>query len=1212
MKVAALPENESERLQALAEYEVLDTPPDPLVDGVTELAARICDAPIALVSLLDHERQWFMSNYGLAGIRQTPREISFCSHAVLGDSLLEVRDASKDFRFHDNPLVVGDTKIRFYAGVPLRDPRGFGLGTLCVMDRTARTLTDSQRRALADLSHRLVELLVERKAARGLLGGDRLGLTSGTSVGIWEWDIRSGQLYVSPRVSRLLGYAAGARECDFIGWAERVHPDDRARVAAVINRARTEADEWFDAGFRLKHKSGAYVQVRLRGLTLRDEGARAVRMAGSVIDIGAAIQAEVVVNTVGRDTELTLVRANRALQMLRECNRLLVRAQSESELLKNICHLIVDHGGYRFAWVGIAYDDPGKTVRPVAKAGIDDGYLDRVKISWADTVRGQGPTGRAIRQRTIQVCRNMEEGDAFAPWRREAAQRGFLSSIALPVFAGRGGPGSLNIYSERADPFDAAEVDLLRELSWDLAYGMAALRTRSEHRRGQQQLRLFRVLLEHSSDLIYVVDAPSGRVLDANNAVSLRLGYTRGEVLRMRVADFSALASRQPWTDYLDRLEAAGSLVTEGRHRTKSGEIVPVEINARLVEHDNRSYVIAVTRDITERKRQQEQIERQARVLRMQSGVNAAVLHITNRDELLQEACRLATEVGGYNHATFSIVENGGRHAIPRFRAGDGSVLPEPAIIEIGDGTVPDTSLSGRALRTRKIEVCGDLRQSEPPVAMRERAIELGYRSMVALPLIVDGQPVAALMLISRDAGLVRDAELLGYLQQMMASLSFALRSQQHADTVQFLACYDQLTGLAKRSLFCERVQQVLRHNVVLNNRLAVVAFDVRNLSNLNDTFGRQFGDLVLQKIAERFKHFARSDEDTGYLGGGTFVLLEPQLAGGDESMRSLLEASVFGDPVEIEGRTIRLSCCCGIARYPEDGIDSGTLVQRAEAALKHAKESGEQYLHYKLEMHSQIAERLELEHKLRVAIDEQQFELYYQPQVHLESGRVESVEALLRWNDPATGVVEPARFLEVLEASGMIVQVGHWVLNQAVRDCERWVQMGIAPLRVAVNVSAVQLRQRAFVRDALDVSKRLSAHVGFGIDLEITETAVLHDIEGVSQKLRELRAAGFRIALDDFGTGYSSLGLLSKLPVDLLKIDRSFVNGLPDDAACMALVESITRLASSFQLTTVVEGVETEAQLETLRAMRCSHWQGFLMSPPLPAAQIERLLTRA
>jgi len=1038
MKVAALPKNESERLQALAEYDVLDTPPDPLVDDITELAARICDVPIALVSLLDHERQWFMSNYGFADIRQTSREISFCSHAILGDSLLEVPDASKDFRFQDSPLVVGNAKVRFYAGVPLRDPRGFALGTLCVMDRNPRTLTGSQRRALQDLAQRLTELLVERKATRELLGGDRLELAMvGASVGIWEWDIRSGRIYVSPRVSQLLGYDAGVRGCGFSGWAERVHPDDCARVAAVINRARTSADEWFETGFRLKHQSGEYVQVRSRGLTLRDEGARPVRMAGSVTDVGVSIPPQIVANSATRDPESTLVRVNQAL-------------------------------------------------------------------------------------------------------------------------------------------------------------------------------RLFRVLLDHSTDLIYVVDAHSGRVLDANNAVSLRLGYTRAEVLRMPVADFSILASRQAWPDYVERVRAAGSLVAEGRHRTKSGEFVPVEINSRWVEHDNRSYVIAVTRDVTERKRQQEQIERQARVLRMQSGVNSAVMHITGRDELLQEACRLATEVGGYDYAVFSVVESGGRYAVPRFRAGDNALLPVPSIVEIGDGTVPDTSLSGRALRTREIQVCYDIRQSEPPVAMRERAIELGYRSMVALPLIVDGQPVAVLVLISRDAGLVRDADLLIHLQQMMASLSLALRSQQHADTVQFLAGYDQLTGLAKRSLFCERVGQVLRRNVPLNNRLAVVAFDVRNLSNLNDTFGRHFGDQVLQKIAERFKQFARSGEDTGYLGGGTFVLLEMQLAGGDESMRSLLEASVFGDPVVIEGRTIRLSCCCGIARYPEDGVDSGTLVQRAEAALKRAKESGEQYLHYKLEMHSRIAERLELEHKLRVAIDEQQFELYYQPQVHLESGRVESVEALLRWNDPAAGVVEPARFLEVLESSGMIVQVGHWALNQAVRDCERWAQIGIAPLRVAVNVSAVQLRQRAFVPDALELSKRLSAHVGFGIDLEITETAVLHDIEGASQKLRELRAAGFRIALDDFGTGYSSLGLLSKLPVDLLKIDRSFVKGLPDDPACMALVESITRLASSFHLTTVVEGVETEAQLETLRAMRCSHWQGYLESPPLPASQIEGLLARA
>ena len=282
--------------------------------------------------------------------------------------------------------------------------------------------------------------------------------------------------------------------------------------------------------------------------------------------------------------------------------------------------------------------------------------------------------------------------------------------------------------------------------------------------------------------------------------------------------------------------------------------------------------------------------------------------------------------------------------------------------------------------------------------------------------------------------------------------------------------------------------------------------------------------------------------------------------------------------------------------------------MQRAEAALKQAKESGEQYLHYRMDVHSELAERLALEHNLRGALDEQQFVLHYQPQINVATGRIEGVEALLRWNEPQKGLALPARFLPVLESSGMIVAVGDWVLRQAAEDCRRWSEAGLGPLRIAVNVSAQQIRRRLFVDHCLTAAA-LCTRRGCGLDLEITETGLLHDVEGASRKLRELRSAGMRIAIDDFGTGYSSLGLLSKLPVDLLKIDRSFISGLPADPASVTLVSSIIGLAAAFNLITVAEGVETAAQLALLRELKCQHSQGFLHSRPVPTAVLEQQL---
>jgi EAL domain-containing protein (putative c-di-GMP-specific phosphodiesterase class I) len=367
-----------------------------------------------------------------------------------------------------------------------------------------------------------------------------------------------------------------------------------------------------------------------------------------------------------------------------------------------------------------------------------------------------------------------------------------------------------------------------------------------------------------------------------------------------------------------------------------------------------------------------------------------------------------------------------------------------------------------------------------------------------------------------------------------------------------------------------------------------------------------------LQQVAERLRRYAGSDERVGDLGGGTFVLVEPTLGTADQGIPLPLDNALFAQSFLLERRSVRVSCHSGMAQYRIDGEVGSTLVQKAEAALKHAKETGEPCLRYKREMRNEIAERLALEHRLREAIEQQQFELYYQPQINIVSGHIESLEALLRWNDPQQGVTLPDRFLPVLESSGMIVPVGQWVVQRAMQDCDRWQRLGMRPVRVAVNVSAVQFRGRAFIDFMLDVVKdRPGDSLGFGIDLEITETALLQDIDAAGRQLRELRAAGIRIALDDFGTGYSSLGLLSKLPVDLLKIDRSFVKGLPGDHTCMTLTRTIIGLASAFGLLTVAEGVETAEQFKLLGLMNCDQSQGYFHCPPVPALEIDRLLAR-
>jgi diguanylate cyclase (GGDEF)-like protein len=792
--------------------------------------------------------------------------------------------------------------------------------------------------------------------------------------------------------------------------------------------------------------------------------------------------------------EAALAKANRELRMLIDCKRALARAQQESGLLGEICRILVGPGGYRLAWVGFADEDSDRTVRAVAQAGHDCGYVQRLRVSWSDDERGHGPTGCAIRERKAQVCRHIDSDPNFLPWREEAGREGYRSSIALPLLLDGTCIGALSIYADRPDAFDDTEVALLEELAADLSFGLKALRTEAE------------------------------------------------------------------------------------------------------------------------KCRQQRQIARLAQMVRMQSAMNSAMFRIRDRDELLREACRLATGLGGFFGASVWNVVGSGRWAWLKYRTGalisDTETLQR---IEICSGTGSDPSLAGRALRTGKVTVCADITRTDVPVAARELLLAYGIRSLIALPLIVDEKRVAVLTLTAKETAPAEDGELLQLLEDMTIGLSFALRSLEHAEAAQYLARFDPLTGLAKRALFGDRLdaQLQLPGEAPEQVRVAVIAFDVHGLGSINATHGERFGDLALQSLAERLKRYCGGDVRLGYLGAGTYVLVERAVESVLDGIQIELDGALLDETFEIDGREVRLSVSYGAARHPQDGTTGALLVQRAEVALKRAKESGEHCLHFRPEMSRETTARVALEGKLRTAIDEQQFVLHYQPQINLSTGEIDAVEALLRWRDGGEEPVLPGRFLPILESSGMIVPVGNWTLLKAVEDLEGWFRAGYRPFRVAVNVSAVQLKQREFVHGLLGLAERLAPLAGFGLDIEITETTLLQDLEGTSRKLRELREAGIRIALDDFGTGYSSLALLSKLPVDVLKIDRSFVSGLPDDQASVTLVASIVELASAFDLVTVAEGVETAEQLAALRALRCRQSQGFFHSAAVPTSELEQMLTR-
>ncbi|MDB6088179.1 MAG: diguanylate cyclase domain protein, partial [Gammaproteobacteria bacterium] len=393
--------------------------------------------------------------------------------------------------------------------------------------------------------------------------------------------------------------------------------------------------------------------------------------------------------------------------------------------------------------------------------------------------------------------------------------------------------------------------------------------------------------------------------------------------------------------------------------------------------------------------------------------------------------------------------------------------------------------------------------------------------------------------------------------------------------------------------------------------RFAVKVFDIDHLSVINDSFGRHVGDRLLQCVADRLKTHCPDTERLAHLGGGTFVNVIALGASVADELEALHRdmTRLFEQPFVVDGREIAVTAKCGFASYPQNGRKPDQLVQNAEAALKEAKTSGEQYLHHRLEMNSSLAARVGMEHRLRAALGNDQFELHYQPKVQLRTGRVESAEALLRWRDPERGLLAPGTFLPILESAGLMPAIGAWALNRAAADCREWRRAGLPPVRIAVNISPPELRRRGFVHEVMLAVGTLADDPGWGIDIEVTEGALLGDSASCVQALRMLRTAGIRIAIDDFGTGYSSLARLSELPIDTLKIDRVFTQRIPANLRSCKLVATIIDLAHAFDMTTVAEGVETQGQLDYLARAGCDESQGFLHSRAIARPEFEQLL---
>jgi diguanylate cyclase (GGDEF)-like protein/PAS domain S-box-containing protein len=434
-----------------------------------------------------------------------------------------------------------------------------------------------------------------------------------------------------------------------------------------------------------------------------------------------------------------------------------------------------------------------------------------------------------------------------------------------------------------------------------------------------------------------------------------------------------------------------------------------------------------------------------------------------------------------------------------------------------------------------------------------------------------------------------------------------------HQVRIEHQANYDTLTGLANRSLLQDRLQQALLTAASSGQRLAVAFVDLDRFKFINDSLGHHVGDELLKAVAARLKTCVRDCDTVARLGGDEFVLLINGHSG-PEHVRQMMEKmlAAVALPWVIQQGEFLISCSIGVALHPDDGEEALTLLKHADSAMYRAKDNGrDNFQFFTRELNALMIEQLELETHLRRALERNQFVLRYQPRVNLATGQIVGAEALLRWRMPQRGTVAPMRFIGLAEETGLIVPIGKWVLQTACAQNKAWQDAGVPPIVVSVNVSPRQFRHESLVQTVAEVLRSTGLEPRY-LELELTESMVMHDPPRLVAMLDELKELGVKIAVDDFGTGYSSLSYLKRFPVDRLKVDRSFVENMTTEADDATIVRTIIALGHNLGLKVVAEGVETAQQARALRAYQCDEAQGFLFARAVGARMLPRLITRS
>jgi diguanylate cyclase (GGDEF)-like protein/PAS domain S-box-containing protein len=1255
---------EAQRVAILHDLNLLQSTSEAHLDAVCRTACALFGVPIALVNLAGTDSYTLKARCGVADGRPLPRAGAFCERTILGapGSVLVLPDLLADPEFASSPLVTGEPRARFYAGVPLALSDGLPLGTLCLIDTVPRDDFDAARTAqLRDLGtvveahlrltaaqrasqieraerQRTETLLAAKAADLKLVVAAQRMTESVAHIGYWRLQARTRVMSWSQGLCGIFGRPMphGA-EIPLDDHLTFYHPDDRAAVAARISNALASSGPGngaYQGRARIVRPDGSLCHVIVQGAVERDAGGRLIALYGLLLDVTDLARSEARLREKDLRLRATLETMDQGLIMVdaEGCVRLLnPRARHLLDLPEAVLH-----EGARLPALLARLSARGDFAALRAPVGnrprLRDaaGAWTKLRIDWP---RADGTT-LAVRGVTLPeggilyTFTDVTEHRAAVARIQEGERRYRVLTDSVSDMIVRRSVADVATYVSPAsrdllgyEPREMLDLppgaslhpdDLAATTAFIEGFRTGRTETgriihRLRHRDGRW------IWIEAQTRLVRDADGRPLETITAARDVGERVAAE--QALRLGEARYRALADSLPQIVWVVSLHDGEATYVNQRFESYYGPIGSTRA-ARLARNHPED-AERMERVFTEARRRDEAYEVEGRLCR-HDGVyrwHKLVMLPIREDGVMVGLLGTALDIDDIVTARQALEETSNLLRLAQESAGAGIWS-----WDLKGGTVRHSVDSARMYRIPVPE--GHAAGAPVEVGVAEWDARIDPGDLAALY----GQVYRALAERSAYNGEVRlvatEDEAPRWLQSFarvvtdpdldepvkVVGLTMDITERKLAEgRIAHMALHDGLTGLPNRLLFKERLGNALARADRRGGRFAVLACDLDRFKAVNDTLGHPAGDALLRIVAERLRGVVRDGDTVARLGGDEFAVIladlgDPQEAG--LAARRIIEA--MEQPVDLDGHRVGIGVSVGIGLGSQDGADPDTLFRNADIALYRAKAAGRNtYRYYEAAMDAATTQRNRLELEMREAVRTGGFSLHYQPVLHLESGTVQGFEALLRWPHPVRGMIAPGAFIPLAEETGLIRQLGSWALRQACTEAASWP----GDRRIAVNVSAVQFGQ-ANLEQSVVAALSASGLPARRLELEITESVLMQDAEAVIACLHRLRGLGVRIALDDFGTGYSSLSYLRRFPFDRIKIDRSFVRDIADPGTA-AIVRAVVGLATQLGAAITAEGIETEEQRAQVRQEGCTEAQGFLLGRPMPAEEARRFLER-